>query len=346
MKKIISLILALAIACFAFASCTPAETTAYSVQTHDPNLPAEDGYGLNGETATSADVFKTKVLANGTVSITGVYPSGSELAKIVIPALIDGKKVSTIGESAFATLTSLEEVVIPGYVTKLDAYAFRDCTKLATVKLPEYVSELAEGVFSGCTALTNTDFLNKNLQTLGPRVFEKSGLKSANLPDGISKIGAYAFMSCGTLAEVKLPASLTAIPERMFQSCLKLAKTTGNEGIVIPASIKSIGDYAFFECQQFESITLPAGLEKIGKNAFDTCRRVKNIVIPETVTVIGDKAFNTCQKLESITLPAGEVKIGKALFDGAKNVKIHVKAGSAAEKWCTENGLSGKVVVD
>ena len=337
--------------CLALASCTVTPPTTEPTGTTEPTAagvvppsnvpagPADAGFGLNGETPTDVSVFKYKELKDGTVSITGTYAQASDLTKIVVPAVIDGKKVSVLGESALATLAKLEEVVLSGYIVQIDPYAFRDCTALKTIKMTETTTVIGEGVFQNCSALTNTDFLHNKVTSLGSRVFEGcSAMTSAVLPDSIKSIGSFAFLNCKVLAEVKFPAGLTAIPERMFQSCLKLNNTVGDEGIVIPSTVKTIGNFAFFECKQTTSIKLPEGLEKIGKNAFDNCQRVAEFVIPNTVTSIGDNAFNSCTRLKAVTLPAvAEVKVGTKIFDNSKNIlTINVKAGSNLETYCRE----------
>ena len=356
MKKIISLILVALMACLAFASCTPAATTADPGTTAEPETPdtpdvpnvdttvpggeADPTFGLNGETPSATDLFKYKELKDGTVSITGVYAAAADLTKIVVPAVIDGKKVSTLGESALATLYSLTEVVVSGYVVKIEAYAFRDCTALKTVKLSDALATLGEGVFSGCKALENTSFLPASLKVVGARAFENcEGLLAASLPDAVTTIGERTFQGCSKMAEFKFPANITKIPDRMFQSCSKFEFTTGcgdDLTIIIPEGVKSIGAFAFYECQQFDTIVLPSTLTKIGKQAFDSCRRMASITIPEATTSIGDNAFNTCAKLKTVTFSTN-VKLGKDLFLGTKKIEvINVKAGTEAEAFANE----------
>ena len=352
MKKIISLIMVVVMMCLALASCTVTPPTTEPTGTTEPTVdgttapsatvpggPADAGFGLDGETPTDVSVFKYKELKDGTVSITGTYAQAAELKKIVVPAVIDGKKVSTLGESALATLYATEEIVVSGYVVKVEPYAFRDCTSLKTVKLSENIVTIDEGAFQGCSALTNTDFLPATVTTIGARAFEScSGLTKATIPDSVKSIGGYTFVNCKKLVEVKLPAGLTAIPERMFQYCIELINTTGDEGIVIPSTVTTIGNFAFHECKKTPSITIPEGVTKIGKNAFDTCQRISEITIPNSVTSIGDRALNSCTRLNTVKLPiAAEVKVGEALFENSKKINsITLKAGSNLETYCNE----------
>ena len=61
--------------------------------------------------------------------------------------------------------------------------------------------------------------------------------------------------------------------------------------ITIPNSITTIGEYAFFECQELRSITIPQGVTTIGESAFEDCRWLRTISIPNSIISIGEKAF-------------------------------------------------------
>ena len=78
--------------------------------------------------------------------------------------------------------------------------------------------------------------------------------------------------------------------------------------IVIPQSIDgkmvtSIGNYAFYVCNDLTSITIPEGVTSIGEDAFWGCSGLTSISIPEGVTSIGDCAFYNCSGLTSINIP-------------------------------------------
>ncbi len=343
MKKIISLLLIFVLACAMLVSCGETEPPVDpdAILNIDPNLPVEEGFGLEGKTPTDLALFKTEELADGTVKIKGCkIEDMNKLEEVVVPAVINGKKVSVIGESAFANLNNVKTIIIGDYVTEIQAYAFRDCAKLATIKLPAYVKTLGEGAFSGCSSIEKMDFLPMSVETLGARVFENcTKLTNVIIPNSVSKVGAYTFVGCSNIVEVTFSKRMTEIPERMFMGCKTLSNTPGAEAcIVLPEGITSIGQYAFFECQFLTSITIPEGVTKIGKNAFDTCRRLERITIPSTVTSIGEKAFNTCNKLVEVTFLCGkDAKIGANLFTDSKKIEtFNVKAGSSAETYCKD----------
>ncbi len=337
---VLALSLVLCIMMAMLVGCTP-------TQTEDPDDGLEfivpegepdPDFGLNGETPTELKYFKYQELDDGTIAITGTFTQATELKKIVIPAVIDGKKVSRLYDSALATLYDLEEVVVSGYVVDVRPYAFRDCWSLKTVKFPANLLRLSEGAFQGCKAIEDLSFIVPSIRVLGHRVFEGcTSLKTANLPDTITSIGEYAFLDCKSLAEVKFPAGITAIPNRMFQGCTSLEKTIGDDTFVMPSTVKTIGDYAFAGAK-FKPLILPEGLESIGKSAFAGCPRIREVAVPDTVTYIGDNAFSNCQLLKEVKMPlADKTTIGANIFENSKKIeKITVKAGSKAETYCKD----------
>ena len=111
---------------------------------------------------------------DGGVTITGYTGNSGD---IVIPAEIDGKPVTKIGDDAFEWCTGLTSVTIPDGVTSIGEGAFTYCTGLTSVTIPESVTEIGSFAFADCTGLTNV-----------------------TIPDSVTYIGSYAFNGCTGLA--------------------------------------------------------------------------------------------------------------------------------------------------
>ena len=93
------------------------------------------------ETFTSGD-YEYALLDDGTIEITKYNGSADHLA---IPATLDGKTVTDIGDDAFARCSSLTSVSIPNSVTAIGDYAFSDCPNLTlTVSRNSYAAEYAK----------------------------------------------------------------------------------------------------------------------------------------------------------------------------------------------------------
>ena len=68
---------------------------------------------------------------DGTYCVTGIGTCTD--TDVVIPASVDGIKVTAIGSSAFKDCTSLTGIVIPDSVTSIDKDAFYDCKSLTSI---------------------------------------------------------------------------------------------------------------------------------------------------------------------------------------------------------------------
>lgn len=85
------------------------------------------------------------------------------------------------------------------------------------------------------------------------------------------------------------------------------------EEIIIPSSIKEIGEGAFWGCTNLKSVELNEGLEVIGGNAFRETG-IKTIKLPKTLKTIRQRAFASCQRMHFIELNEGLEKIGEDAF--------------------------------
>ncbi|MFV0364080.1 MAG: leucine-rich repeat protein [Suipraeoptans sp.] len=96
--------------------------------------------------------------------------------------------------------------------------------------------------------------------------------------------------------------------------------------IVIPNSVTSIGEGAFYKYDLLEKVTLPSELKEIKANTFKLCTALENIDIPNSVEVINESAFQDCVELKSVNFidtPAGSARletISNRAFMGCINI--------------------------
>ena len=106
----------------------------------------------------------------------------------------------------------------------------------------------------------------------------------------------------------------------------KLSKYNGMDtNVVIPESVTSINDFAFYGCETLETVKIPKTVTSIGAHAFYGCECLRKIEIPESVTLIGGGAFSCCKRLETLSIPKTVKSIGKSTFykcDHLKNVYL------------------------
>ena len=127
---------------------------------------------------------------------------------------------------------------------------------------------------------------------------------------GNNFIGFYDQM----LTAVVIPDSVTSIGDWAFYDCSSLTSIT------IPDSVTSIGDYAFYDCSSLTSVTIGNSVTSIGERAFRYCSSLTSISIPDGVTSIGGSAFEGCSSLTSITIPDSVTSIGDSTFSSCRNL--------------------------
>ena len=100
------------------------------------------------------------------------------------------------------------------------------------------------------------------------------------------------------------------IQENAFKNCNELTE------IIIPESIKIIGNSAFLGCTKLSRINIPDKVTSIGESAFSFCVNLKSIIVPDGVTSIKQKTFYGCESLNQINLPSLLQSIEAAAFEG------------------------------
>jgi len=139
----------------------------------------------------------------------------------VIPSVIDGVSVTSIGGYAFHYCSSLTSVSIPDSVTFIGPDAFEYCSGLTSVTIPDSVNTIENGAFLGCSGLTSVT-IPDSVTFIGEYVFYCcSGLTSVTIPDSVTSIGLFAFSGCNGLTSVTIPDSITSI-KGVFNGCSNL----------------------------------------------------------------------------------------------------------------------------
>ena len=103
------------------------------------------------------------------------------------------------------------------------------------------------------------------------------------------------FWGCSSLTDVIIPNSVTSIGEKAFYYCTSL------HNVNLPSSLTTIGSYAF-QYSGLTSIVIPSPVSTIGEFAFQNCTALLSIDIPNTVTNIGQMAFYDSNQLTSVTV--------------------------------------------
>ena len=170
-----------------------------------------------------------------------------------------------------------------------------------------------------------SEYNSKPVTSIGERAFaDCRNLISVTIPKSVTSIGYDAFAYCDKIMNIYYTGDvagwcgISGLDRLRFSSRTLYIGGNKVEGdLIIPDSVTSIGDYAFFGCTGLTSITIGNGVTSIGDSAFRDCG-LTSITIPDSVTSIGFGAFSGCSKLTSITIPDSVTRIsGEAFLDTA-----------------------------
>lgn len=170
MKKIIAVLLAVVSVLCLFSACSPKKKTfedyTYIVQKDD------------------------------TVKIVK-YNGTEEVITLDIPASIEEKKVTVIGEKAFADCAALVVVNFPADLVTVEKEAFKGSSiKKAFLNKCRKLNEIGESAFADCAKLVQVD-ISDSVAKIGEKAFSgDAALKVATFRGDVAEIAASAFEGC------------------------------------------------------------------------------------------------------------------------------------------------------
>ena len=174
----------------------------------------------------------------------------------------------------------------------------------------------------------------------------KDDITTANIGDGVTRIGGNAFYQFTALTSVTIAPSVTTISNAVFFGCTNLATINGASGATyvdssafdetawknnLPDGLTYVGHVAYLFEGTDTSVNLDAGTTQIYDNCF-LGSQITSIIIPASVTTIGDHAFAHSDNLQKIyVLRSGSeisdiTQLGQEAFLYCYNLTVIVPA--------------------
>ena len=234
--------------------------------------------------------------------------------ELIIPSEYNAKPVTSIGYKAFSD-TGLTSVTIPDSVTSIGERAFSYCDSLTSVTIGDSVTSIGNDAFGGCSEITSISGSSDVISEVAKQASPKSFV--GNITSGTSvMVGAFSGMT--RLKGVMIPGSVTSIGDGAFYNCTGL--TTVNWNATACTSAGSSNSPIFTDCYNLATVNIGDNVKIIPPYAFKGCTGLTVITIPDSVTSIGAEAFRGCTGLTSVTIPDSVTSIGNSAFYGCTSL--------------------------
>ena len=326
------------------------------------NITKIGNYAFNGCSDVKTIDFSDSVTSFGICAFYGC----SSLESVRIP-----ESMTNILEGTFWKCSSLTSITIPDSVTEIRNYAFSECSNLTSINIPQGITSLGYDAFLNCNKLSKviipdiaswvkldlTDHINPLIIAHHLYSDAETEITDLIIPEGVTKIGAFAFSGCLGLKSIIFPESLTSIGYQAFSGC------SGINNLYLSNGIKDISEDAFKSCwikavhisdltaycnitfqnlnstplmwntilylgdELIKDLVIPDDVSYLKSYTFANCRRLTSVTIPEGISSIGYYTFANCDSLKSVSLPQSLLSIG----NGAFRFCGHVIDGS--ERW-------------
>lgn len=213
-------------------------------------------------------------------------------------------------------------IAVPEGVRRIYLHAFDACTGIKKIKLPTSLQGLSREHFETCISLSDFEVADGNeyLSVRDGIVYDRDRKK--------------VLLAVVPPEDLVLPDTVISIADHAFEK-------TSLKHIVLPASLRSIGDCAFKDTPLLTELVMPPSVREIGDDAFRSAG-IKRLVIAEGVERIGSSAFYNIG-IERLEIPAGVRRTGICVFQGCKNLReVRVLAeedGILKRAFCECNAL-------
>lgn len=177
-----------------------------------------------------------------------------------------------------------QTTIIPDSVTTIGDFAFALCDALTSITIPNSVRRIRLEAFRGCRALTSVT-------------------TDSEIPDRLAFPSSWSYIN----VNVNNPNYCSRSGVLFDKNQTKLIQyPMGKQGAyVIPNSVTSIENFAFYCCHKLTSITIPNSVTSIGNDAFYACSSLTSVTIEneEGKVAIGKEAFSPNVKITYVGKP-------------------------------------------
>ena len=211
--------------------------------------------------------------------------------------------INSIGEYAFYGCRNLISVDLPDGITSIQPYTFYKCSSLSIIEIPDQVKSIGQYAFYDCTSLMSV-FIPKSVVSISGSPFYECLSSTVVYCETEKKPSGWSDSWDSTWPNDNKVVSYFDVSKDVFYFWSSFDEL--QEEVVIPDSITFIPAYAFAykDLDNLKRIVISDSVKSIGEYAFYNCSSITEMIIPDSITDIGESAFSYCNSLQKVKCPA------------------------------------------
>ena len=294
-------------------SLTALDLSAVTIEAYNDRFEPALGQYVSAADVIPARAFmgtrlQSVVLPSTVKEIAHAAFAGVPVTDVVLP-----EGLLAIDDDAFTACNNLTTVTLPASLLRVGGGAWAHCAALASVNVAEgaKLRVVGDRAFIDCAALTEVNF-GAAIESLGVLSLAGTGLETIDLSGCplLTTIGDFALVANAQLSRVAASPALVTLGRGALLYDPALNVVALNDGLtqvplyafagsnlltradLLPATITTVGDYAFYNLDRTKQLNLPASVTHVGTRAMAGMTALETLV-SDVVAVpsLGDEVW-------------------------------------------------------